>query len=165
MENKDKSKKYHEWIKGGFGTMGMLTVMNTVYVVYALVKKDLTLWLEFSVTEFMLKNTSFFKGYTGSVPLWAALVVVLIWSLALLLLSLKSIKKPMMLIPCTVLYLFDTALLAYIMVTDHFNDFNEASWINAVVHAIMLLLLASGIFAAIKKNKLETIETEEEEKQ
>lgn len=155
MENKDQSKKYFEWIKGGFGTMGMLTVMNAVYVIYALIKKDLGLWLEFAVTEFALKNTSFFKGYDGRLPLWLALIIIVAWSLALLLTALKSIKKHMMLIPCTVLYLIDTGLLVYTMATDHFGDVDETSWINVIVHVIMLALLFSGVYATFQKNKLD----------
>ena len=156
MKDKEELiKKYDAWIKGGFGTMGMLFVMNTVYVIRALIKKDLGLWLEFSMTEFAFKSTSFFNGYSGSLPFWASLVIVALWSLALLLLALRSIKKPMFLIPCTILYTIDSALLAFLMITNHFGDFGEASWINVIVHGIMLVLLASGIYAAFKKKNLE----------
>ena len=161
MKREELIKKYDAWIKGGFGTMAMLTVMNGIYVIRALIKKDLSLWLEFSMTEFAFKSTSYFNGYSGPFPLWAALIVVVGWSAALLFLAIKSIKRPMLLIPCTVLYAIDTALLAFIMATDRFGDYGEASWINVIVHVIMLTLFASGIYAAVKKKNLPEIETEE----
>ena len=147
-------------MKGAYGTMVMLCVMNLVYVIRALIKKDLNLWLEFSVTEFAFKNTGFFKGYDGSLPFWAALVIAIVFWGALLFLSIRAPKNSVMLIPLTVLYVFDTALMTFTLATNHFGDFSESSWINVAAHAIMLLLLGSGLYAA-KQVKKPNIEKEE----
>ena len=160
MKNKETAKgseelikKYDAWIKGGFGTMGMLTVMNTVFIIRALIKKDLGLWLEFSFTEFIFSKCPYFSGSSGNLPLWAALILTLAYSGLLLVLALRSVKKPVLLVPCLVIYLADSALLAFTMITDYYGNFSEASWINPIVHVIMLVLLISGIYAAAKKKK------------
>ncbi|MGN0468512.1 MAG: hypothetical protein ACI4GY_07305 [Acutalibacteraceae bacterium] len=156
MNSSDAEKRYLTYIKSAQGTIGMMLVLNLIYILKALISKNLNFWFSLYLTEFMIKSSSFVDGYNGNVPK-AVSVVVIVLSIALLaVLTGLSQKNPKLLYACLVFYGLDTVFLLVGDFMNIFGDFCENSLIDIIIHAFVVAFIINGIYGVKKLEKLKS---------
>ncbi len=147
MSGSDAIKKYQTNMKSAQGTVILSLILNLIYIIRAVISKNLSFWFSTYVTEYMLKSSGFFPGYEGSFPKAAAIMIILIEVLLLLLPAAFSERNGKLLYICLGVYLFDTIFMAFGKALNVFGDFNEGSFIDIIFHFFVLLFIIGGILS------------------
>ncbi|MGN1419704.1 MAG: hypothetical protein ACI4W6_10275 [Acutalibacteraceae bacterium] len=158
MNSSDAEKRYKTYIKSAQGTIGMILVMNLIYILKALISKNLNFWFSLYLTEFMIKSSNFVDGYNGSVPKIVSVIVIVLSIAVLAVLTGLSQKNPKLLYACLVFYALDTVFLLVGNIMNIFGDFCESSFIDIIIHAFVVAFIINGIYGVQKLEKLKSKE-------
>lgn len=158
MNSSDAEKRYKTYIKSAQGTIGMILVLDLIYILKALISKNLNFWFSFYSTQYMIKASSFVDGYNGNIPKAVSVVVIILTIAVFAVLTGLSQKNPKLLYACLVLYALDTVFLLVGDAINIFGDFCESCFIDIIIHAFVVAFIINGIYGAHKLEKLKSKE-------
>ena len=147
MNGSDAIKKYQTNMKSAQGTVILAVILNLIYIVKAIISKNLSFWFGTYVTQYMLKSSGFFAGYEDGFPKIAAILIILAEALLLLFPAALSERNGKFLYICFGVYVFDTIFMVFGNVLNIFGDFNEGSFIDIIFHVFVLIFIIGGIYS------------------
>lgn len=157
MNSNDTLKKLETNIKAARSMFALALIMDLIYIVRAIFAKNLTFWFSLYSTQFAIKISAFAPSYRGEASeILCAAVIILTFAVCIVAVAMTG-KKPKILIACLVLYLLDTAFMAFGFAVNFFGDFAADSVIDIVFHGFILLFLIVGIVSIYKKEKSEQV--------
>lgn len=145
MNGSDAIKKYQTNMKSAQGTVILAVILNLIYIVKAIISKNLSFWFSTYVTQYLLKSSDFFGGYEGNFPKATSILIILFEVLLLIFTAAFSERNGKLLYICLGVYVFDTVFMAVGNILNIFGDFNEGSFIDIIFHIFVLLFIIGGI--------------------
>lgn len=164
MNNSEfRLKRIQTDIKSAQGSMAMALLLTLIYIVRAVISKNLNFYFSLYTAEFLIKFSDFAPGCRGSLPKPAAAVLIAVFIVAALIFTVLSQKKPAFLYGCLALYGFDTVFMLLGKLTGFFSPFVQEDFIDIVVHAFILTFLIIGVIGYKKLKNPDVSEVKEGE--
>lgn len=154
MKANDKTKYYETYIKSAQSSLAIVLILNIIYIVRFIIKKEFSFFFSLYTAEYMLKCGGFAEGYEKVFPAAASIAGVAAVTAIFVMLTAFAAKKPEFIKYGFGVYLVDFALLIYAALSNPFGDLNENIFIDIIFHFITLLLLGIGIFAEKKMKSI-----------
>ena len=153
MKQNEKEKYYATYIKSAQGSLGIVLILNIIYILRFIIKKEFSFFFSIYSAEFMLKCGGFAEGYEKSFPAAVSIAGVILVTLIFVMLTAFALKKTEFIKYSFVVYFIDFAFLLWGAFSNPFGDVGEGIFVDIIFHFITLVLLAVGIYAERKQKK------------
>lgn len=160
MDSEFQSKRLQTDIKSAQGAMAMSLVLTVIYIIRALIAKNLNFYFSLYTAEFLIKYSAFAPGYRGNLPKVAAAVIIAAFIVIALIFTVLSQKKPVFLYGCLAVYGFDTVFMLIGKLSGTFSPLVQEDFIDITVHAFILSFLIIGVIGYNKLKKLDPTKAE-----
>lgn len=155
MDSEFKLKRVQTDIKSAQGAMAMSLALTLIYIVRALIARNLDFYFSLYTVEFLIKASEFAPGFKGSLPGAAAIAVMVAFIAAAAVFTVLAQKKPVFLYGCLAVYGFDTIFMLIGKLSGYFSPFEQTELIDVIVHAFILVFLIIGVIAQEKLKKFD----------
>lgn len=155
MDSEFKLKRIQTDIKSAQGAMAMSLALTLIYIVRALIARNLDFYFSLYTVEFLIKASEFAPGFKGSLPGAAAIAVMVAFIAAAAVFTVLAQKKPVFLYGCLAVYGFDTIFMLIGKLSGYFSPFEQTELIDVIVHGFILVFLIIGVIAQEKLKKFD----------
>lgn len=155
MDSEFKLKRIQTDIKSAQGAMAMSLALTLIYIVRALIARNLDFYFSLYTVEFLIKASEFAPGFKGSLPGAAAIAVMVAFIAAAAVFTVLAQKKPVFLYGCLAVYGFDTIFMLIGKFSGYFSPFEQTELIDVIVHGFILVFLIIGVIAQEKLKKFD----------
>lgn len=155
MDSEFKLKRIQTDIKSAQGAMAMSLALTLIYIVRALIARNLDFYFSLYTVEFLIKASDFAPGFKGSLPGAAAIAVMVAFIAAAAVFTVLAQKKPVFLYGCLAVYGFDTIFMLIGKFSGYFSPFEQTELIDVIVHGFILVFLIIGVIAQEKLKKFD----------
>lgn len=155
MDSEFKLKRIQTDIKSAQGAMAMSLALTLIYIVRALIARNLDFYFSLYTVEFLIKASEFAPGFKGSLPGAAAIAVMVAFIAAAAVFTVLAQKKPVFLYGCLAVYGFDTIFMLIGKFSGYFSPFEQTELIDVIVHGFILVFLIIGVIAQEKQKKFD----------
>lgn len=156
MDSEFKLKRIQTDIKSAQGAMAMSLVLTLIYIVRALIARNLDFYFSLYTVEFLIKASDFAPGFKGSLPGAAAAAFIVVFIAAATVFTVFAQKKPVFLYGCLAVYGFDTVFMLIGKLSGYFSPFVQEDLIDIIVHGFILAFLIIGVIGYEKMKKSDT---------
>lgn len=160
MDSEFKLKRFQTDIKSAQGAMAMSLVLTIIYIVRALITKNLNFYFSLYTVEFLIKSSDFAPGFRGSLPGAAAAAGIVAFIAVSVVFTVLSQKNPVFLYSCLAVYGFDSLFMLAGKFSGYFSPVVAEDYIDIIVHAFILVFLIIGTVSYQKMKKTESEKTE-----
>lgn len=160
MDSEFKRKRLQTDMKSANGAMAIALVLTVVYIVRALIAKNLNFYFSLYTVEFLIKSSDFAPGFRGSLPGAAAAAIIVAFIAVSAVFTVLSQKKPVFLYGCLAVYGFDSVFMLAGKFSGYFSPVVAEDYIDIIVHAFILAFLIMGTVSYHKMKKIESEKTE-----
>ena len=155
MDSEFKLKRIQTDIKSAQGAMAMSLALTLIYIVRALIARNLDFYFSLYTVEFLIKASEFAPGFKGSLPGAAAIAVMVAFIAAAAVFTVLAQKKPVFLYGCLAVYGFDTIFMLIGKFSGYFSPFEQTELIDVIIHSFILVFLIIGVIAQEKLKKFD----------
>ena len=158
-KNEFTLKRIQTDIKSAQGAMAMSLILTLIYIIKAIISKNLNFYFSFYTVEFLLKYSGFFPEFRGALPKAAAAAAIVVFMGILIVFTALSPKKTGFLYGCLALYGFDTVFMLGGKLSGFFSPLAQEDFIDIIVHAFILTFLIIGVVALVKQKRTDLTDT------
>ena len=163
MDNEFRIKRLQTDIKSAQGLMAMALVLSVIYIVRALIAKNLNFYFSLYTVEFLIKSSEYAPEYKGALPAAAAASIIAVFLALGAVLTVIAQKKPVLLYGCLAFYGFDTVFMLIGKLSGYFSPLAQEDFIDITVHAFILTFLIMGVIGYEKLKKTDVNQVQDKE--
>ncbi|MGN1194962.1 MAG: hypothetical protein ACI4SB_05725 [Acutalibacteraceae bacterium] len=160
MDSEFKLKRLQTDIKSATGAMGISLVLTAIYIVRALIAKNLNFYFCLYTVEFIIKSSDFSPEFKGSLPCAATAAIIVVFIAVTAVFTVLAQKKPVFLYGCLAVYGFDSVFMLIGKFSGYLSPIASEDFIDIIVHAFILAFIIMGTVSYNKLKKFEPQKTE-----